>query len=204
MLALPWTPQLIVALAKVRGWKWRGGDSLSIVRIFSLAWLLLPIIFFSFSGSKLPGYVLPVIPAIALLVSDRLTRSFNPRWPLIVAGATVVLVVIVLNFGAARYANRESVRDLLLMADAHGFAGAPVLAQRSDDRSAEFYAYGRVVYRPDGEPLTFDEITVGEARARGGKFVVMIPIEYVKNVRGVSTIEVIGDNGKTAVLGWKP
>jgi 4-amino-4-deoxy-L-arabinose transferase-like glycosyltransferase len=204
MLALPWTPHLIVALAKVRGWKWRGADDLSVVRVFSLAWLLLPIIFFSFSGSKLPGYVLPVIPGIALLVSDRLTRIFNPRWPLVIAGATLVLVVIVLNFGAVRYANRESVRDLLLMADARGYAGAPVLAQRSDDRSAEFYAYGRVVYRPNGEPLTFDEITVDEARARGGKFVVMIPIEHVGNVRGVSTIEVIGDNGKTAVLGWKP
>jgi len=79
-----------------------------------------------------------------------------------------------------------------------------VLAQRSDDRSAEFYAYGRVVYGPDGEPLTFDEISVDEARARGGKFVVMIPVEYVENFRGVSTIDVIGDNGNTAVMGWKP
>jgi hypothetical protein len=61
-----------------------------------------------------------------------------------------------------------------------------------------------VVYRPDGEPLTFDEISVDEARARGGKFVVMIPVEYVDNFRGVSTIEIIGDNGKTAALGWKP
>jgi 4-amino-4-deoxy-L-arabinose transferase-like glycosyltransferase len=204
MLALPWTPYLIAALAKVRSWKWRGGDSLNVVRVFSLAWLLLPIVFFSFSGSKLPGYVLPAIPAIALLVSDRLTRIFNPRWPLIIAGATVVLVVILLSFGAAGYANRESVRDLLLLADARGYAGAPVLAQRSDDRSAEFYAYGRVLYGPDGEPVTFDQISVDEARARGGKFVVMIPIEYVNNVRGVKTIEIIGDNGKTAVLGWKP
>ena len=204
MLALPWTPYLIAALARVRGWKWRGDDDLSIVRVFSLAWLLLPIVFFSFSGSKLPGYVLPAIPAIALLVSDRLTRIFNPRWPLIIAGATVVLVVIVLNFGAVGYANRESVRDLLLMADARGYADAPVIAQRSDDRSAEFYAYGRVVYGPDGQPVTFDEITVDQARARGRKFVVMIPLEYVENIRGVSTIEVIGDNGKTAVLGWKP
>jgi len=204
MLALPWTPYLIAALAKVRSWKWRGGDGLSIVRVFSVAWLLLPILFFSFSGSKLPGYVLPVIPAIALLVSDRLTRIFNPRWPLIIAGATVVLVVIVLNVGAVRYANRESVRDLLLMADARGYAGATVLAQRSDDRSAEFYAYGRILYHPNGEPVTFDEITVDEARELGGKIVVMIPVEYVENVREVSTIEVIGDNGKTAVLGWKP
>jgi hypothetical protein len=204
MLALPWTPYLIAALARVRGWKWRGDDDLSIVRVFSLAWLLLPIMFFSFSGSKLPGYVLPVIPAIALLVSDRLTRIFNPRWPLIIAGATVVLVVIVLNFGAVGSANRESVRDLLLMADARGYADAPVIAQRSDDRSAEFYAYGRVVYGPDGQLVTFDEITVDQARARGRKFVVMIPLDYVENIRGVSTIEVIGDNGKTAVLGWKP
>ena len=54
----------------------------------------------------------------------------------------------------------------------------------SDDRSAEFYAYDRVVYKPDGEPVTFDEISVDEARARGGKFVVLIPIEYVENFRG--------------------
>ena len=204
MLALPWTSYLIVALAKMRRWQLRSVDNLSIVRVFSLAWLLLPLVFFSFSGSKLPGYVLPVVPAVALLVSDRLTRIFNPRWPLIIAGVTVVLVVIVLNFGAMRYASRESVRDLLLMADARGYANAPVLAQRSDDRSAEFYAYGRVVYGPDGEPLTFDEISVDEARARGGKFVVMIPVEYVENFRGVSTIDVIGDNGNTAVMGWKP
>src|SRR6185369_15603707 len=155
-------------------------------------------------GSKLPGYVLPVIPGIALLVSDRLTRIFNPRWPLVIAGATLVLVVIVLNFGAARYADRESVRDLLLLADAHGYANAPVLAQRSDDRSAEFYAHDRVVYGANGEPVTCDEISVTEARARGGKFVVMIPVEYVENFRAAPAIEVIGDNGKTAVLGWKP
>ena len=204
LLALPWTPYLIIALAKVRSWQWRGGDSLSVVRVFALAWLLLPLVFFSFSGSKLPGYVLPVIPAVALLVSDRLMRVFDSKWPLVIAGATAVLVVIVLNFGAMRYANRESVRDLLLMADARGYADAPVLAQKSDDRSAEFYANGRVVYGRDGEPVTFDEISVDEARAREGKFVVMIPVEYVENFRGVQTIEVIGDNGKTAVLGWKP
>jgi len=204
MLALPWTPYLIVAIAKVRRWDWRGGDSLSIVRVFAVAWLLLPIVFFSFSGSKLPGYVLPVLPGVVLLVSDRLTRMFNPRWPVMIAGATAILVVIVLNFGAMRYAGRESVRDLLLLADAKGYANAPVLAQRSDDRSAEFYASGRVVYGPDGEPLTFDQITVDAARARGSKFVVLIPLEYLDNVRGVKTIEILGDNGKTAVLGWKP
>jgi len=204
MLVLPWTVHFIIALAKARRWEWRGDDSLSVMRLFSLAWLLLPIVFFSFSGSKLPGYILPSVPAAALLVSDRLNVVRNTKWPLMIAGATAALVVIVLNFAAAPYANRESVRDLLALADSRGYAHAPVIAQRTDDRSAEFYAYGRVVYSPNGEPVTFDEISVDEARARGEKFVVFIPLEYVDNFRATPSIEIIGDNGKTAVLGWTP
>ncbi|HEU4933721.1 MAG TPA: glycosyltransferase family 39 protein [Pyrinomonadaceae bacterium] len=204
MLALPWTVHLIIALVKARKWQWRGGDSLSIVRVFSLAWLLLPIVFFSFSGSKLPGYILPVVPAAALLVADRLTVVQKARWPLVIAGATIALVVIVLNFFAMPFARRESVKDLLVLADARGYATAPVIAQRGDDRSAEFYAYGRVIYRADGEVMTFDEISVDAARALGGKFVVFIPVQYVENYRGAPRIEIIGDNGHTAVLGWQP
>ena len=79
-----------------------------------------------------------------------------------------------------------------------------MIAQRGDDRSAEFYAYGRVIYRPDGEVMTFDEITIDDARARAGRFVVFIPMRDVENYRGASQIEIIGDNGHTAVLGWQP
>jgi 4-amino-4-deoxy-L-arabinose transferase-like glycosyltransferase len=204
MLALPWTIHLIAALAKVRSWNWRGDDSLSVLRVFSLAWLLFPIVFFSFSGSKLPGYILPAVPAAALLVSDRLTAVRNSKWPLLTAGTTAALVLIVLHFAAAPYANRESVRDLLALADARGYANARVLAQRSDDRSAEFYAHGRVIYGANGEPVTFDEVLVDQARAWGGKFVVFLPVEHAENLRGANGIEIIGDNGKTAVLGWKP
>jgi len=204
MLALPWTVHLITALAKVRSWNWRGDDSVSVVRLFSLAWLLLPIVFFSFSGSKLPGYIVPAVPAAALLVSDRLTAVRNSKWPLLIAGVTAASVLIVLHFAAAPYANRESVRDLLALADARGYANAPVLAQRSDDRSAEFYAHGRVIYNANGEPVTFDEVLVDQARAWGGRFVVFLPVEHAENLRRANGIEIIGNNGKTAVLGWKP
>ncbi|HKP84312.1 MAG TPA: glycosyltransferase family 39 protein [Pyrinomonadaceae bacterium] len=204
MLALPWTVHLIAALAKVRSWNWRGEDSVSVVRVFSLAWLLLPIVFFSFSGSKLPGYIVPAVPAVALLVSDRLTTVRNSKWPLLIAGVTAASVLIVLHFAAAPYANRESVRDLLALADARGYANAPVLAQRSDDRSAEFYAHGRVIYGANGEPVTFDEVLVNQARAWGGRFVVFLPIEHAEKLRSANGIEIIGNNGKTAVVGWKP
>lgn len=101
-------------------------------------------------------------------------------------------------------ARRESVKDLLRLADARGYANAPVLAQRSDDRSAQFYAYNRVIYNAQGEPITFDEITLEEARALGPRIVVLIPLQYVEEFRGAPKLEIIGDNGRLAVLGWQP
>lgn len=204
MLALPWTVHLIIALVKTRKWQWRGSDEISVVRVFSLAWVLLPIVFFSFSGSKLPGYILPTVPAVALLVADRLTAGQKAKLPLAIVCVTLAVVVILLNTVAGSFARRESVKDLLALADARGFANAPVIAQRGDDRSAEFYAYDRVVYRADGDVMTFDEISVDDARARAVKFVVFIPVRDVENYRDAPRIQIIGDNGHTAVLGWQP
>ncbi len=45
-------------------------------RLFLWLWALLPVIFFSFSGSKLPGYILPVFPALALLIGGELEKLF--------------------------------------------------------------------------------------------------------------------------------
>ena len=255
MLTLPWTAFLIDALAKVRKWNWRGDDPLNIVRVFSAAWLLLPIVFFSFSGSKLPGYVLPVLPAAAFLMAERLKSPSKWVWRstgvicivlgvggivyaaqtgyvslscavfaavpmLVVAIASFVLradaaafsvpagifvlVVWLLMCAAPPVANRESVRDLLKLADARGYANVPVIAQRNDDRSPQFYAHDRVVYNDEGEVIPFDEVTVDKAKALGGKLVVLIPVEYVDHFRKARGIEVIGYNGRTAILGWTP
>jgi 4-amino-4-deoxy-L-arabinose transferase-like glycosyltransferase len=255
MLTLPWTGFLIDALARVRRWTWRSDDVTSIVRVFALAWLLLPIVFFSFSGSKLPGYVLPALPAAALLIADRLSSPLN--WPLRVAGVICfvlgvggivyagqsgyvtigcavvaamplmaagvstfllsrtgaitsvtagifIFVVVLVTCAAPPIAHRESVRDLLQLADSRGYANVPVIAQRSDDRSAQFYAHDRVVYNDEGEVVPFDEVTVDKARALGGKLLVLIPVDNVEHFRNARGIEVIGDNGKTAILGWTP
>jgi 4-amino-4-deoxy-L-arabinose transferase-like glycosyltransferase len=42
--------------------------------LFFLLWIGIPIIFFSISRSKLPGYILPAVPAAALLSADYLHR----------------------------------------------------------------------------------------------------------------------------------
>jgi 4-amino-4-deoxy-L-arabinose transferase-like glycosyltransferase len=50
---------------------------------FLVLWTLFPILFFSFSGSKLPGYILPSIPPLTILTGDYLYRNRRrglPDW----------------------------------------------------------------------------------------------------------------------------
>jgi Dolichyl-phosphate-mannose-protein mannosyltransferase len=71
---------------------------------FLVLWALIPIVFFSFSQSKLPGYILPSIPPIAILTGDYLYRRRQPggprlgRWTLgghaAVCGALTVSVLL--------------------------------------------------------------------------------------------------------------
>jgi hypothetical protein len=122
----------------------------------------------------------------------------------LVAGATIITIIIILNCAADRIAQRESVRDLLQLADARGYSQTPVLAQRGGDRTAEFYASGRVVYRADGEVMTIDEVTLAEARKHGERLLVFIPVESLERFRAISGFEVIGNNGRLALLVWKP
>jgi 4-amino-4-deoxy-L-arabinose transferase-like glycosyltransferase len=49
------------------------------LRVFLWLWTLSPILFFSFSGSKLPGYILPVFPAVAMLIGMELDRWWTER-----------------------------------------------------------------------------------------------------------------------------
>jgi 4-amino-4-deoxy-L-arabinose transferase-like glycosyltransferase len=51
--------------------------------VFVLLWFLLPFLLFSWAGSKLPGYILPCLPPLALLMghaADGLVRG-ETRWP---------------------------------------------------------------------------------------------------------------------------
>jgi 4-amino-4-deoxy-L-arabinose transferase-like glycosyltransferase len=43
--------------------------------LFFACWTLFPVVFFSFSQSKLPGYVLPALPPLAILLTRMLARS---------------------------------------------------------------------------------------------------------------------------------
>ncbi len=59
---------------------------------FLVIWAILPILFFSFSESKLPGYILPSLPPLTILTGDYLnrTRERGLRPWLLVAHAILV------------------------------------------------------------------------------------------------------------------
>jgi len=64
------------AVGRVRNHREEGRESESRdwLAVFLLLWIVIPVLFFSVSRSKLPGYILPVIPASAVLTADYLHR----------------------------------------------------------------------------------------------------------------------------------
>ncbi len=262
-LTLPWTAFLIDGLINARHWRWRAPNPEQKARVFAFVWLLVPLVFFSFSGSKLPGYILPVVPAAALIVGGILTRFATRESPglramqatgvilivfpigglvyaresgdlpfecavaiivpLLAAGllaifgtrrrtAAAVLVIcavlatnaITLTCGVGQMANRESVRDLIKLAAARGYVSSPVYVLHRLDRTAEFYAAGRLLYDSDGEPVRFESVKEIEAAARDhrGPVLVLVPVEHAGQLTAHPSLkaEALEDNGRFAIV----
>ena len=81
LAALPWTLFALPALVEAGRNAFRREDPEASGAIsddglptFLFIWIVVPIIFFSISRAKLPGYILPAIPAAALLTADYIHR----------------------------------------------------------------------------------------------------------------------------------
>lgn len=92
LAAIPWLAFVIPAarngLVLWREKRWRDSPA-----FFFSCWAFFPILFFSFSQSKLPGYILPAVPAVALLLAiaaSRLIGKDSPRnaWIFALLGIT--------------------------------------------------------------------------------------------------------------------
>jgi 4-amino-4-deoxy-L-arabinose transferase-like glycosyltransferase len=257
LLALPWTGFLLTALARLKSWNWRGQGATDKLRVFSLAWLVVPVAFFSLSGSKLPGYVLPALPGAALLAGERVARFLRGEGeartmratgamlilfalgllgyasktgdiPMgcalciaslpFVAGAAVMwwtnkrelclalivcatlgATVLAINCGAERVVRRESMRDLLRLASARGYASTPVFQLHTAEHTSEFYAPERVARDEQGELVWLETPAEVEQAARrsGDTILVIVSRGRLPQLTGYTALEteVIGDNG---------
>jgi 4-amino-4-deoxy-L-arabinose transferase-like glycosyltransferase len=80
---LPWTIFAVAGLSQsLRTWRAKTtaqteSDFDHQFGLFACCWLLVPLLFFSISQSKLPGYILPAIPAGGLLLAEYLRRHLS-------------------------------------------------------------------------------------------------------------------------------
>jgi len=96
---LPWAVFAFTALvANLRAW-WADKNATrqpdNAFSIFLMIWFVLPLLFFSLSQSKLPGYILPAIPAGTLLLTEYVGRRAQS------VGNNSVLAIILHSLTAA-------------------------------------------------------------------------------------------------------
>jgi len=260
-LALPWTVFLGASFVSARRWQWRGATPLDRLRVLAFAWICVPMIFFSFSESKLTAYILPVLPAVVLLIGERITcflqaergdlvlrltgallmalaagggwylaRHGGPSFgvvalgmtPLVVTGFVALVrpqlrrllfIMIPLALfvtsavglrGAPVLARPESVRELLNVASARGYGSARVVQLHTVERTAEFYAAGRMTYLPDGEPVKLEGVAqiIDAAHHNGGLVLCFVPKEYETQLTTDQEVdtEVLGNNGRVSLV----
>ncbi len=83
----PWTP-LVVLLFRRSVWQ-------DPRRRFLLAWVGFGLLLFSLAVNKLPGYLLPLVPAVCALAGLELAEAKGVRWPLAACALLLALVPLV-------------------------------------------------------------------------------------------------------------
>ena len=268
LLALPWTPFLVTGLAGLRRLSWRAESAEAKLRLLAFAWSTVPVVFFSFSGSKLPGYVLPAIPGAALLAGERVTKylrgsgglgamratgllalalfvaggtyafreSTNGKGAVLslscvvavlapaglsgllatllpgrrqlcftaIVAATFLTVLLIVGCALGVGAREHSTRGLFEVAQAEGYGNLPVFQLHVVERTAEFYAAGRLAYDAEGQPLKYEGAyqVIDAMRLKGGSALVLVPPELQRQLTAVEEVEarVLGDNGQVALV----
>ena len=103
VLAVGVAPWLLIVLAAWRAALRRPDPGFS-APLFLALWSLVVFVFFSAAGSKLPGYILPLVPALAVLGAAFMARA-APRRMLVAQSAVIALAGLGLAAGA-RYLSR--------------------------------------------------------------------------------------------------
>ncbi|MEO5860235.1 MAG: glycosyltransferase family 39 protein [Pyrinomonadaceae bacterium] len=213
LMTIPWLPFFFAGA-------WRGiktairkvddGEEDRSLVLFSFAWLLIPLVFFSLSGSKLPGYILPALPPCLILAGLCVCRwvgENRKRLGMIasVAGITFATIVVLLMTAVPKYADDDSVKRLVAEANARGFEKAEVLSQHAISHNAEFYAAGRLLRSPDGKQMKLyspAEILEEIRRRNGGAVLVLVPNEWAHQTleSPLLSAELIASNSEHSII----
>ena len=184
--------------------------SLTLLLRFAVSWLLVPLVFFSFSGSKLPGYILPSVPPALILTAVCVFRfveksEIRARLVLATALATFIVVVGLIILVVPRFADTDSVKSLIGTANENGYRSENILTLHTVSHNAEFYASGRILRDDAGKQrkLLGPAEVADEIRKNDGKPVlVLVPLEYLKQLLDspLTQSTLLKDNGELAIV----
>lgn len=168
----------------------------SSLRLFAFAWMLVPLVFFSLSGSKLPGYILPALPAACILTAEYVFRFVNKsdtrKYVLQgVAFLTFFVVAILLQFAVPDYAEQDSTRHLVQTAKKKGFTNEKILSLHTISHNIEFYGDRRLLRESNGEQRRFNgvgEIIDYLKKENNNSALVLVPNEFAPQLTGNNLI----------------
>ncbi|MEA5535174.1 glycosyltransferase family 39 protein [Crocosphaera sp. XPORK-15E] len=121
---VPWSIYLPLAIANLRVWqrqKWVNSPRSTHLGIFCLCWFLVILIFFSSSVTKLAGYVLPLIPAGAIIItlfwSEKVENKQEESgiWPLLFWLSGLANIGILMGLGAASFMSSQLIGEDIMM-----------------------------------------------------------------------------------------
>jgi 4-amino-4-deoxy-L-arabinose transferase-like glycosyltransferase len=109
--AIPWTFFLIPAAARLGKLGWRRPGAGESLVLLCWIWLIGTVLFFSFSWSKLPGYVLPVFPPLAIIIGYEIAKILEgDRSRIAFLGmALTALLLIAIGIAPPVYARQEGI-----------------------------------------------------------------------------------------------
>ena len=216
LMTIPWLPFFLTSIYKAVSGQLPAVRKKNITHhssliTFALAWMLVPLIFFSLSGSKLPGYILPALPAALILTAEYVfgfvQKSPKRKYALqILAFLTFVVVAVLLQFVVPKFADADSTKSLIETANAKGYEGEKVVNLYTVSHNAEFYAAGRLLRETDGKLKRYDDfsVLVNDLKAsENARILVLVPQKDVRNLikdSNSNDMELLDENGDLAVI----
>jgi hypothetical protein len=177
---------------------------------FAIAWLLVPLVFFSVSGSKLPGYILPALPAALILTAEYVWRFVQKSakrrvFVQVIALLMFIVVAIVSQFVIGNFLHEETVKHLVDTANSQGYTSEKILNEHTISHSVEFYGAGRLVRDSDGKQRRFygvSEVVEEMKHENTQQVLVLIPLGYLNYLTKSELVEtkVLDDNGELAIV----
>ncbi len=217
LMTIPWLPFFLASIwsffkSQIANRRSQIPDNLP---TFAFAWMIVPLVFFSLSGSKLPGYILPSLPGALILTAICVSKfaaksSTRERFLQITAATVLVFTFVIPRFFADGFIKPETVKYMIETVDAKGFADAKFVSLYTVSHNLEFYAAGRLERETNGKLKRYDDfsILVRELKNNsGGRVLVVVPQETVTNLQkenDLADIEIIAENGDSAIILVKP